>query len=123
MGLDGIIGLIPGLGDSIGALLSAYIIAEAARLGAPTTTLVRMISNVALETVVGLVPVLGDVFDIAWKANARNLALLETHLGATPTRRPSNRRLLVLLLGILAVLIVGVIALGYLIFKLIAALL
>lgn len=80
IGLDAILGLIPGIGDVLGVLLSTYIVREAARLGAPASLLTRMAFNVALEGIVGLVPFLGDVFDAAWKANQRNFALLEAHL-------------------------------------------
>lgn len=76
VGFDALIGLIPGIGDAVGALFSTYIIMEAARRGASVWTVTRMLGNVALETVVGLVPLVGDVFDVVWKANARNLAIL-----------------------------------------------
>lgn len=84
IGVDGIIGLIPGLGDAAGALLSSYILLEGHRLGASAPVLMRMAFNILLETVVGLVPVAGDLFDFAWKANRRNVALLEDHLGESP---------------------------------------
>ena len=76
IGLDPIIGLLPGLGDAIGALLSAFIINEARSLGAPRSILMRMIGNVAIETVLGAIPFAGDVFDAVFKANTRNLSLL-----------------------------------------------
>jgi hypothetical protein len=76
-GLDALLGLIPGLGDALGVLVSSYIIREAAHAGAPTSVLMRMALNVAVEGVFGLVPVAGDIFDAAWKANQRNVALLE----------------------------------------------
>jgi hypothetical protein len=79
IGLDGILGLIPGIGDATGAALSIYLIVQAARLGLPVSTLLRMVGNVALETVVGAVPIVGDIFDIVWKANIRNMALLRGH--------------------------------------------
>lgn len=79
IGLDGIIGLIPGIGDAAGAVLSIYVILQAARLGLPVSTLLRMLGNVAIETVVGAVPIVGDIFDIVWKANIRNMALLRGH--------------------------------------------
>jgi hypothetical protein len=82
IGLDPIIGLIPGVGDLIGALLSGYIILEAARAEVPTFTLARMLVNVGIDTLVGAVPALGDVFDAAWKANTKNVALLERHLSS-----------------------------------------
>jgi hypothetical protein len=80
VGLDPIIGLIPGLGDIVATLISAYIIFLAARFRLPTNLLMRMVFNVGLETVVGSIPLLGDVFDAFYKSNIRNLALLETHL-------------------------------------------
>ncbi len=91
-GLDPLIGLVPGLGDGMGAILSAYIILEAARFGAPKATLLRMAGNVALETLVGVIPLLGDLFDAAWKANLRNLRLLHAHLEAPGRAGRASRR-------------------------------
>ena len=82
VGLDGLVGLIPGVGDAAGALLSTYILYEAMRLGAPRMVLLRMVANIGLETVVGLLPVVGDLFDVAWKANTKNVALLQAALAA-----------------------------------------
>jgi uncharacterized protein DUF4112 len=93
IGLDGILGFIPGVGDTMGAALSAYIIFKASRLGVPKRVLLRMAGNVALETVVGVVPIAGDIFDIAWKANIRNLALLRTHLAAPERTERSPRQI------------------------------
>jgi hypothetical protein len=94
IGLDGILGLIPGIGDATGAALSIYLIFQAARLGLPVSTLLRMVGNVALETVVGAVPIVGDIFDIVWKANIRNVALLRGHrpLAAARARLASVTR-------------------------------
>jgi hypothetical protein len=83
-GLDGIVGLIPGVGDIIGAMASWIIILAAWLRGVPRVTLARMLANVAIETIVGTIPVLGDAFDIAWKANRKNFALLERSMGAVP---------------------------------------
>ena len=85
IGLDGLLGLIPGVGDAAGALLSAYILYEAIRLGTPTSVLLRMVANIGIDTVVGAIPVAGDIFDIAWKANKKNAALLHTYLAAQRT--------------------------------------
>lgn len=79
-GLDGLLGLIPGVGDTIGALVSSVVISEAARLGAPKVLLLKMAVNVALDALVGTVPVLGDLFDFVWKANQRNVQLLNSYL-------------------------------------------
>jgi Domain of unknown function (DUF4112) len=80
VGLDGIIGLIPGIGDAASGLLSAYIIYEARRLGVPNSVLAGMLGNFAVDFVVGAVPVFGDIFDIGWKANRRNVRMLLRHL-------------------------------------------
>jgi len=77
IGIDALIGLIPLLGDLIGVLASSYILAEAHRLGVGRAVLARMAANVAVDGVIGIVPFLGDVFDAAWKANVRNVRLLE----------------------------------------------
>jgi Domain of unknown function (DUF4112) len=86
-GFDALIGLVPGIGDAITSLLSLYIISEARALGAPRLLVARMLANVALETVVGVVPIVGDAFDVAWRSNRRNLALLRDHLERSKARR------------------------------------
>ena len=75
VGLDPLLGLLPVAGDAVSAAFSAYIILESARLGVPYSTLVRMVANVTIDFAVGSVPVIGDLFDAAWKANRRNLEL------------------------------------------------
>src|ERR1043166_5444922 len=85
VGLDGLLGLIPGVGDVVGALLSTYILYEAMRLGAPSTVLLRMLANIGIDTVGGAIPVVGDIFDIAWKANKKNAALLHAYLASQRT--------------------------------------
>jgi hypothetical protein len=87
-GADAILGLVPGVGDAIGAGLSAWLIVEAQRLGAPNTLLARMVANLMLDAAVGAVPVLGDVFDAAFKANLRNMRLLRRHLEEVRARTP-----------------------------------
>ena len=83
IGLDPIIGLIPGAGDIISTGFSAYIIYLATRFGIPSQDLQRMILNIGLEAVVGTLPLVGDLFDAYYKSNIRNLAILEQHLQAT----------------------------------------
>jgi hypothetical protein len=80
VGIDPLLGLLPIAGDTVTALASLYVVVEAARLGAPGAVLVRMLLNLALDLVAGSVPVVGDLFDAVWKANSRNVALLERHL-------------------------------------------
>jgi Domain of unknown function (DUF4112) len=80
IGLDPILGLIPGAGDLITTAFSAYLIYLAARFRLPNQVMKQMIFNIALEAVVGTIPLIGDLFDAAYKSNIRNLALLEQHL-------------------------------------------
>ena len=79
-GIDGIIGLVPGIGDILAGLASCIIILAAWTRGAAYVTIARMTVNLALDVIIGTVPLFGDVFDIAWKANRRNYALLTRHL-------------------------------------------
>jgi hypothetical protein len=83
IGLDPILGLIPGAGDLVASAFSAYIVYMATRFELPTNVIRQMIFNVALESALGTIPLLGDWFDAAYKANIRNLALLEKHLQVT----------------------------------------
>jgi len=80
-GADALIGLAPGIGDTITTALAAWIVYEAHRLGAPRRVLIRMIGNVAIDGLVGSVPVLGDLFDVAFRANRRNVRILREHFG------------------------------------------
>ena len=75
-GLDGLIGLVPGVGDFLTTGLSLYLVHEAWQLGAPNHVLARMLANVALDGVIGAVPVAGDIFDVMWRANRRNVRIL-----------------------------------------------
>jgi len=87
-GLDPILGLVPGLGDVASPVFSLFFIWHGVRLGVPKVVLTRMVLNVLIDSGVGAIPVLGDLFDFGWKANAWNLALLERH--AMPGRRPTS---------------------------------
>lgn len=90
VGFDSLLGLVPGVGDGLTSVLSAYIVVQAARLGVPVPVLARMLLNVAVDGLVGTIPVLGDLFDAGWKANVRNLALLRAELERPgPERRSS----------------------------------
>ena len=88
-GFGGIIGLIPGIGDILEALLSIYIVARAVQLGVPRVALARMVVNVGIEALVGAVPILGAAFDTVFKANRRNYRLLRDHL-ASPRQQTSK---------------------------------
>jgi len=117
IGLDGLLGLIPGVGDLIGSVFSSYIIGQAYQLGASRMLLLRMGGNVLVDTIVGIVPVVGDLFDFAWKANRRNVALLDAHL-ADP--RKTKQRSTALMIGLMMGLIVVVVAIVYAVIKLLA---
>ncbi|NEP02064.1 MAG: DUF4112 domain-containing protein [Symploca sp. SIO2E9] len=112
VGLDPILSLLPGAGDFLASLLSVYIVIEAVRLRIPQATLVQMVGNVLLDTVVGSVPVLGDVFDVGWKANVKNVALLEKQLKVSPPRQKTNWLFLAVLLGVLIMVIIASIAIS-----------
>ncbi|MFN0177847.1 MAG: DUF4112 domain-containing protein [Gemmatimonadales bacterium] len=107
VGLDPILGLVPGIGDAAGAILSAAIVVEAARQGVSRYTLVRMGGNIAVDAGLGAVPFIGDLFDAGWKANTRNLALLERHVEVPSTARRGDRLLVLGLAGLLVLLCVA----------------
>jgi Domain of unknown function (DUF4112) len=111
IGIDPILGLIPGGGDTLSAALSGYIIVEAARMGLPREALMRMVGNLLLDTVVGSVPVVGDVFDVISKANFRNMQIVEHHIQTfAPTSSAKTDKLFI---GLLIVgLIIFAIAVG-----------
>ena len=98
-GLDGIIGIVPGLGDVLAGLLSLVIPLAAWVRGVPYITLTRMAANLGIGVLVGSVPLLGDAFDIAWKANRRNYRLLQRHIGEPRRHTGRDWAFLVLLLG------------------------
>ncbi len=95
IGVDAVLGLVPGVGDVAGSAMSAYIVVQAARLGAPPSVIGRMVANVAIETMVGTIPLLGDLFDAGWKANARNMRLLRASAAAPTATRRSSRAVVV----------------------------
>ena len=95
LGLDALLGLVPGVGDVVGAVVSGRVLLSAARLGVPAPVLARMAGNMAIDALVGEIPLLGDLFDIGWKANRRNLDLLERHLADPEGTRRGSRRLVV----------------------------
>jgi hypothetical protein len=109
-GLDAIIGLVPGVGDLASGALALYIVLEAARLGVPRPLLLRMGWNVAADTLVGSVPLLGDLFDAGYKANLRNIALVQRHMEQPGTSRKASRRFAALLVGGLLLLLAGIVA-------------
>jgi hypothetical protein len=122
LGIDQIVGLVPGIGDLVGGVLSLYIIVEASRMGVPRALLARMGWNVAVDTIVGEIPLLGDLFDIGFKANIRNLALLDGYLQRPAEVRRSSRGFLALIVIGLVLLTAGAIALAVLLVRLLSGL-
>ena len=112
IGLDPIIGLIPGVGNMVGGLMSSYILLVAAREGVPASVLTRMLGNIALDSVLGVVPVLGDLFDVGMKSNRRNVDLLERYLATPSTTKAASRGIVALIVLAAILLVVGVIAAG-----------
>lgn len=104
IGLDPILGLIPGIGDAAGAVLAGAIVVESLRQGISRYGVLRMAANIAVDTVIGAVPVIGDLFDAGWKGNQRNLAILERHIAAPSGTKRADRAFVVLIGGGLLVL-------------------
>ena len=107
IGLDGLLGFIPGVGDTLGAACSSYIIFEAARLGASKRTLLRMLGNVAIEIAVGIIPIVGDVFDIVWQANVRNMDLLRANTEELHNSKRSSDQIAYFFLAVALAVLIG----------------
>lgn len=118
-GLDALVGLIPGVGDVTTGLASVFVILSAAQMGVPPAVLARMVLNVAIDTGVGVIPLLGDFFDVGWKSNTRNVALVEKYMMAPEHERRRTVRtnrlqligIIVLLLMVVVLGIIGAVAL------------
>lgn len=121
IGLDPIIGLIPGIGDFAGAILSGLVLMQAVRLGASPSTLTVILLNILMDHTIGAVPVLGDLFDAVYKVNRRNFGLLERQITDPAFARQKSRKtlgvvglvvggLFLLLLLVMALLAWGVVA-------------
>jgi hypothetical protein len=120
VGADSIFGLVPVVGDFAGAALSGYIVLASARLGAPPSTLLRMLINIGIDTVVGSVPVLGDMFDVGWRANIRNVELLDSHLGGSVETRRANRLVVIGVIVGLLLLAAGGVMIGIAVIRFLA---
>lgn len=117
IGLDPVIGLIPGLGDVAGMGLSTYIVLEAVRAGVPKAVLTRMLGNIAIEAMVGTVPFAGDVFDAAYKANVRNVRLIEAHLAAPASTRRASRLLIAAVIGAVLLILIGAVTVSFFVLR------
>lgn len=108
-GWDAVMGLVPGLGDALGGLIGAYGLYVGWRLGAPVVVLARMLFNLGIEMVAGTVPVAGDLFDIGFRADLRNVALLDRWLeNPGQTRGRSRALFMAIAAGLLAVLVITI---------------
>ena len=111
VGVDAVVGLFPVIGDLIGVALSSYILSQAARLGAPRSVLTRMAFNIGVEGVVGIIPFAGDVFDAAFKANQRNVQLLDQWL-EEPKRTERSTRAFAAMIIVALVALLALMGLG-----------
>ena len=116
-GLDPIVGLIPGLGDTASALTSAFALIYAARCGVPRIILARMSVNILINEIVGIIPGLGDAFSFWFKSNVRNYHLLQRHLGTSPGARRSDWIFVFAVLGILFFVVAAGIAVSFLMIR------
>ncbi len=116
-GLDSLIGLFPGVGDTVTSLVSIYILRAAQQHGVSRLMMCRMAGNIAIDYVIGSVPFLGDAFDFVWKSNEKNIALLREHIAAPPLlphrTRKSDWLFLAMLAGLLLVLLVGSVTIAW----------
>jgi len=114
VGLDGILGLVPGVGDIAGILVGGFIIAQAIRARLPRSAIGRMVANIAIDGLVGAVPFLGDLFDVAFKANTRNVQIFREAMAGR--RAPARDSLFVagVFLAILLILAIPVVVIALL---------
>lgn len=116
LGLDAILGLLPGVGDTISSAIGGYIVMVAAKMGIPRAVVWRMVLNLGVDAVIGLIPFAGDLLDIAWKANVKNVRLLEQALeNPTVARRSSTWMLVWLILAIVLLAAGSVVATWFII--------
>jgi Domain of unknown function (DUF4112) len=107
LGLESLVGLLPVGGDVVGLGISIYILWQVVQFKLPKTLLLRMVFNIAVDALVGAVPILGDLFDMTWKANTKNVNLLESHLQEPIKSRSADRRFLWLLFGGLLIALIA----------------
>jgi len=104
-GLDPLIGLVPGIGDTGSALISAFALIQAVRLGVPKILLARMSINILINEIIGIVPIAGDAFSFWFKSNARNYQIIKEHLGAPRASRRSDWILVITVLVLLCAIV------------------
>jgi hypothetical protein len=117
-GVDALLGLIPGGGDIAGAVFSSWLILLGARMGLPRHVLLQMVTNVAIDTIGGSVPLIGDLFDVAWKSNSKNLAILERFANSEMGSKPVVSKSVVYgAIAIVALLVIGGVWLAFVLIR------
>lgn len=111
-GLDPILGMLPGGGDALTGGISAYIVIEAAKMGISRDIILKMVGNILIDSFAGTVPVVGDLFDVGWKSNVKNLELLEKHLDLAQSSQ-SNPLFIFGLIVLLAIIVLGFAAIAF----------
>jgi len=119
IGMDAVLGLIPGAGDMVAAALGGYIVLAAVRNGAPRAVVVRMLGNIGIDALLGSIPVIGDIFDVAYKSNIRNAELLERYALEPGRVVAATRRQQIVVVAALVLLVMAAGLLTYLFFRLI----
>jgi hypothetical protein len=120
LGLDSVLGLLPGVGDAISSAIGGYIVMVAAKMGVPKAVVWRMVMNLGVDAVVGVIPFAGDLLDVAWKANSKNVRLLEQALADPKAARRSSSWMLVWLALAVVLLASGSAVVTWLIIRAIA---
>ena len=108
IGIDPIIGLIPGGGDVIGGILSMYIMHTGIKMGVQKTVIIKMFKNIALDFLIGWIPIIGDIFDTVWKSNQKNVKLIENTLALEDDNTLLGYMMLLLLILLLMVVVAGI---------------
>lgn len=116
-GFDALIGLFPGIGDSLGALISSFLIVQGSRMGVPRIILARMAMHIFINTVIGAVPVFGDVFSVFYRSNRKNYELLRRYAGHRRAPRPSDWVFVIGFVVLMLALLAGLIAAAVLLVK------
>lgn len=111
VGLESLVGLLPVGGDFIGILLSVYILFQAIQFKLPKKTLAKMIFNIVIDGAVGSIPILGDIFDTTWKANTKNVNLLEAHLREPIQSRQKDEWFINIVIIVLVLTLISIISL------------
>jgi hypothetical protein len=120
--LDPILGLVPGAGDLVGGAMSAYLLVVAQRAGAPTSVLLRMLGHLATDSLIGAIPLLGDLFDAGYKANRRNLGLIERYLERPVPTRQASRGIVLAALAAVLLITIGAVAIAIWLVRLVLSL-